>query len=80
MMEGKNFIANLSIDLKSRGLGPLAAFLIRANWPMATIYANVLMGLEPFIQMTGNEARPYYELLNDRAALSELLLALETDD
>lgn len=73
------FRYRLARDLKEKGLGPLAAFLVRANWPLATIYANILMGAEPFLAAAGFEARPFYETLNDREALNELLQDLEEE-
>ena len=73
------FRYRLARDLKEKGLGPLAAFLVRANWPLATIYAHILMGAEPFLAVAGYEAKPLYETLNDREALAELLEELERE-
>ena len=79
-MEGRSeFGLRLARDLKERGLGSLAAFLVRANWPLATIYANIVMGAEPFLAVAGYEAKPLYETLNDREALAELLEELERE-
>ena len=54
MERRSEFGVRLAQDLKERGLGPLAAFLVRANWPLATIYANIVMGAEPFLAMAYN--------------------------
>ena len=80
MERSSEFGVRLAQDLKVRGLGPLAAFLVRANWPLAAIYANIVMGAEPFLAMAGYEAKPLYETLNDREALARLLEELEREE
>lgn len=78
-MSAAEYGVRLAEDLKSRGLGPLAAFLVRANWPLATIYANVVMGAEPFAKLAGYNVAPLYEMLNDRDALRAALAKLEEE-
>ena len=64
-------------ELQRRDMGPLAVFLLRAHLPLTGFMAHALMFSEPFLTMLNLQARPLYELLNDRDAVRRLIYTLE---
>lgn len=64
-------------QLGARGVGPLAAFLLRAHLPVTGFLAHAVMFGEPFLDVCNINAEPLREVLQDRAAVRRLIYKLE---
>lgn len=59
------------------GVGPFAAFMLRAHLPLTGVMAHAVMFGEPFMKMFNVDAKPVYQLLNDRDAVKEFIHSIE---
>jgi hypothetical protein len=75
-----SFEESIAKQLGQRGVGPLAAFLLRMHLPVTGLLAHAVMFGEPFLDVCNINATPLREVLQDRDAVQRLILKLEYPD
>jgi len=75
-----SYMERWAAQLQEKGVGPLAAFLLRAHLPLTGILAHSVMFSEPFLKLLNFHPQPLYEFLNDRDAVRKFIHTLETNE
>lgn len=75
-----SYMERWAAQLQKKGVGPLAAFLLRAHLPLTGVLAHGVMFSEPFLKLFNFHPQPLYEFLNDRDAVREFIHTLEANE